>query len=173
MRAGSEISEGLELLYREHGAALMAALTRVTGGDVHQAADILQETAIRAWKHPEARNAEGTWNRAWLLTVARRIAIDHLRAARVRVTEVSDEHLEGRARVEDTAQRALDRMEVRAALASLPETSRRMLVGTYFEGRTVAEMAGVLGIPEGTVKSRTFYALKSLRRALLQRGYGL
>ncbi|MFI5841751.1 sigma-70 family RNA polymerase sigma factor [Catenuloplanes sp. NPDC051500] len=175
MRAGSEerrISDGLELLYREHGAALMAALTRVTGGDVHQAADILQETAIRAWRHPEVRNAEGGWNRAWLLTVARRIAIDHLRAARVRVIEVSDDLLEARtARTEDAAQRAIDRLEVRAALASLPETSRRMLVATYFEGRTVAEMAGALGIPEGTVKSRTFYAMKSLRRALIKRGY--
>lgn len=174
MRAGSEerqISDGLGLLYQEHGAALLAALTRVTG-DAHQAADILQETAIRAWRHPEVRNAEGTWNRAWLLTVARRIAIDHLRAARIRVTEISDEHLEARtARVEDAAQRALDRLEVRAALASLPETSRRMLVGTYFEGRTVAEMAGALGIPEGTVKSRTFYAMKSLRKALIRRGY--
>jgi RNA polymerase sigma-70 factor, ECF subfamily len=174
MRAGLEerrISDGLELLYQEHGAALLAVLTRLTGGDAHQAADILQETAIRAWRHPEVRNAEGTWNRAWLLTVARRIAIDHIRAARVRVAEVGDEHLEERtARTEDAAQRVIDRIEVRAALASLPETSRRMLVGTYFEGRTVAEMAGALGIPEGTVKSRTFYAMMSLRKALILRG---
>ncbi|GAB7036412.1 sigma-70 family RNA polymerase sigma factor [Catenuloplanes niger JCM 9533] len=165
------ISDGLENLYREHGTALMVTLTRVTG-DAHLAADLLQETAIRAWQHPDARNEAGTWNRAWLLTVARRIAIDHVRAARVRVVMVGDEHLESRAaRVDDEARRTIDRMEVRAAIASLPDNSRKILVGAYFEGRSVAELAGSLGIPEGTVKSRTFYALKSLRTALIRRGY--
>ncbi|MDR7275169.1 sigma-70 family RNA polymerase sigma factor [Catenuloplanes atrovinosus] len=170
MRAG--ISDGLEDLYREHGAVLLATLTRVTGGDAHLAADVLQETAIRAWQHPEARNECGTWNRAWLITVARRIAIDHLRSARARTIAVADEHLEGRiARAEDEAPRMIDRLEVRAALASLSDSYRKIIVSTYFEGRTVAELAGALGIPEGTVKSRTFYALKSLRAALIRRGY--
>ncbi|MDP9795108.1 RNA polymerase sigma-70 factor (ECF subfamily) [Catenuloplanes nepalensis] len=165
------ISDGLDNLYREHGAALMITLTRVTG-DPHLAADLLQETAIRAWQHPGARNEAGNWNRAWLVTVARRIAIDHLRAVRARVVTVGDEQLETRsARVEDEAPRALDRMEVRAALASLSDNSRKVIVGTYFEGRTVAELAGTLGIPEGTVKSRTFYAMKTLRAALIRRGY--
>ena len=166
------LDTGLAHLYREHGAALMAVLTRVTGGDVHLAADILQETAMRAWLHPEVRNEDGNWNRAWLVTVARRIAIDHLRAARVRVTEVGDEHVETRfARVEDETQRTVDRIEVRAALASLSEKSRTMLISTYFEGRTVAELAGALDIPEGTVKSRTYYALRSLRAVLIKRGH--
>ena len=47
---------------------------------------------------------------------------------------------------------------------------RQVLVETYYRGRSVAEAASVLGVPSGTVKSRTFYALKALKVALEERG---
>jgi RNA polymerase sigma-70 factor (ECF subfamily) len=56
------------------------------------------------------------------------------------------------------------------ALRSLSQTHREVLLETYYRDRSVAEAAATLGIPEGTVKSRTFYALRSLRVALEERG---
>lgn len=146
---------------------------RLTSGDRHRAEDIVQETLLRAWNHPEARSADGQWSRAWLFTVARRIAIDQLRAAQARPVELSDERIEGFSRVEDDIDRLLDAREVRAAIADLPERLRTALVAIYFQERSIAEAAELLDVPLGTVKSRTFYALRALRDALVARGFNL
>src|SRR5215471_11356149 len=79
--------EALRGLYDAHGPAILNFLVRLTRGDRHKAEDMLQETLVRAWRHPEARSASGEWSRAWLFTVARRIAIDHVRATRTRPGE--------------------------------------------------------------------------------------
>jgi RNA polymerase sigma-70 factor (ECF subfamily) len=161
----------LRELSEMHGPVLFSFLIRLTRGDPHKAEDILQETLIRAWRHPEARGPDGLWSRPWLFTVARRIAIDHLRASQVRPTELSDERLYERALADDGIERLVDAGEVRAALRSLPDRLRQVLIEVYFRERSVAEAAAVLNVPPGTVKSRTFYALAALRDALLERGF--
>ena len=163
--------EALQSLYLAHSSVLLSYLMRLTQGDRHKAEDILQETLLRAWRHPEARAANGEWSRPWLLKVARRIGIDHLRAANARPTEVSDERLDERPEADDNIQRLVDVAEVRAALASLPDRLREVLIEVYFRERSVAEAADLLGIPPGTVKSRTFYGLKALRAELQARGF--
>ncbi len=168
----SEAPDGaLRELSEMHGSALLGFLIRLTRGDPHKAEDILQETLIRAWRHPEARGPDGTWSRPWLFTVARRIAIDHLRASQVRPAEMSDERLYERAPADDGIERLIDAGEVRAALRSLPDRLRDVLIEVYFRERSVAEAAAVLNVPPGTVKSRTFYALAALRDALVARGF--
>ena len=62
---------------------------------------------------------------------------------------------------------ALTAMDVRAALAQLQPVHRRVLVEIYYLGRSVAEVAELLNIPEGTVKSRTYYGLRKLKQLLL------
>lgn len=170
-RPGTPDAEALEHLQRVHRPVLLAYITRLTKGDVHWAEDILQETLVRAWKNPEARNAEGRWNRAWLFTVARRITIDHVRAIQVRPAEYFDERLDAHAGAENDIDRMLEAQEVRAAISSLPERLRTILVEIYFQERSVAEAAEILDVPTGTVKSRTFYALRALREALTERGF--
>lgn len=64
-------------------------------------------------------------------------------------------------------------MAVAEALASLDPDLREVLVETYYRGRSVAEAAAALGISEGTVKSRTLYALKELRLTLQERRHAL
>jgi RNA polymerase sigma-70 factor (ECF subfamily) len=160
-------------LYERHGSTLLAFLLRLTRGDRHWAEDILQETLLRAWRHPQARSADGGWSLTWLLTVARRILIDQRRAKMARPAELGDERLDERGAADDAIDRLLDAREVRAALASLPDRLRRVLVEVYVRDRSVGEASLALGIPPGTVKSRTYYALRALRVELERRGFPL
>jgi RNA polymerase sigma-70 factor (ECF subfamily) len=166
-------ANAIRLLQRVHAPVLLRYLMRVTKGDVHRAEDILQETLLRAWSNPDARNGDGQWSRAWLFTVARRIAIDHIRATQARPAEYSDERIEAHALVDDDIERFLDAQEVRAAVIELPERLRTIVIEIYFRERSVAETAAALDVPAGTVKSRTFYALRALREALVDRGFVL
>jgi RNA polymerase sigma-70 factor (ECF subfamily) len=68
--------------------------------------------------------------------------------------------------VEDTVQQTLDRQLVQAALQTLSIEHRQALFECYFRGASIAEAADTLGVPPGTVKSRTHYALRALRQAV-------
>jgi len=71
---------------------------------------------------------------------------------------------------EDEIDKALWLMTLSDALDDLTPAHREVLVETYFKGRTVNEAAETLGIPSGTVRSRVFYALRSMKLALEERG---
>lgn len=161
--------QALRLLYEQHAAPLLAYATRLSGGDRGRAEDIVQETLLRAWRHPEALDPERGPVRSWLFTVARNVAVDAHRARRARPNEVGDEALALVPAV-DEIEHALDSWLIADALATLSPDHRAVLVETYYRGRSVSEAAAVLGIPAGTVKSRAFYALRALRLALEERG---
>ncbi|MDR7276930.1 sigma-70 family RNA polymerase sigma factor [Catenuloplanes atrovinosus] len=156
-----------------HRPALLAFATRLAHGDVHRAEDVVQETLLRAWRHPEARDTDGHWSRPWLLTVARRIVIDQARAARARPVEYLDDPALAHRHADpvDEIDRLLDRREVLAALSTLSARQRTILVELHLRGRTAVEVAAALGVPAGTVRSRGFYALRALRDALVRRGF--
>jgi len=151
----------IRALYDEHGRALLAYATRMTGN--RQAAeDIVQETLVRAWKHPEVLvNGKGSI-RAWLFTVARNLITDSARARAARPTEVA-ENPAHQPIAADHSEGVVDNMVVLAALDKLSGAHREVLVELYFNGRTVTETAQTLGIPPGTVKSRSYHALRALR----------
>jgi RNA polymerase sigma-70 factor, ECF subfamily len=163
--------DALRLAYETHGPILLNYLLRLTMGNRGMAEDILQETLMRAWNHPEARTEDGQWSRGWLFTVARRIAIDHIRSAQGKPTEQLDERIESRQTATDDIDRMINTREVRSAVARLPERLRSALIEIYFQEHSVAEAAQNLSVPEGTVKSRTFYALRALHEDLTARGF--
>jgi RNA polymerase sigma factor (sigma-70 family) len=80
--------ELLRALHAEHGDALFAHALRLCDGDRQRAEDLVQETLLRAWRHPEALAPERGPVRAWLFTTARRLAIDAWRRREARVGEV-------------------------------------------------------------------------------------
>lgn len=153
-----------------HGAALRRFLFRVTLGDQERTEDIYQETLLRAWQHPECCERGLSASRAWLFTVARRISIDQLRAAEIRPSLVVDERqLDAAVDPVDCLDRVLLTAEVRAALATLSAAHQQVLQEMYFQDRPAAEIAERLGVPEGTVKSRAYYALRAMKEALARR----
>jgi RNA polymerase sigma-70 factor (ECF subfamily) len=154
-------------LYSEHAGPLLRYALHLTSGDRQRAEDIVQETLLRAWLHPEAISERPA--RPWLFAVARNLAVDAYRARRARPHEVGEGALELVA-APDEADRALESWAVADALSSLRPEHRSVLLETYYRGRSVAEAASALGIPAGTVKSRTFYALRALKLELEERG---
>ena len=162
--------EALARLCDEHGAVLLAYATHLTHDRGH-AEDVAQETLLRAWTHPEALDPERGSTRAWLLTVARNVVRDQARARNARPLEVTNTIPEARlGTVDDEIDLAVESWVVAEALAELTPDHRAVLVETFYRGRSVRQAATVLGVPDGTVKSRTFYALRALRVALTERG---
>ncbi|MER5550540.1 sigma-70 family RNA polymerase sigma factor [Streptomyces sp. NPDC002793] len=166
MTTATTDERALAELQRDHGPALFHFLLGLTFGDRQRAEDLLQETLVRAWLHPEAFDTEYDSMRPWLFTVARRLAIDARRSRQARPTEVSDVVLEGAPAREDTADSAVHALDVREAVRTLSPEHRAVLVEIYFRGLSVGETAEALGIPAGTVKSRSYYALRLLSRNL-------
>ena len=152
-------------LWRTHGTALLRFALKLTLGDRQRAEDIVQETLLRAWRHPEVVGSGQLAIRPWLFTVTRHVAIDMWRA-RSRSEEVIDDRQTDLADPVEHIERAVTALDVRAALAHLTPEHRQVIVEMYFYGRSVAEIADRLGIPAGTVKSRTYYGLRQLRRVL-------
>jgi RNA polymerase sigma-70 factor (ECF subfamily) len=157
----------LRALYADHGGPLLGYALRLTGGDRQHAEDIVQETLLRAWRHPDALTGRPV--RPWLFTVARNLVVDAHRARQSRPAEAGDSALASIPAADDI-DRALESWTVAEAMADLSAQHRAVIIETYYRGCSVAEAATVLGIPPGTVKSRTYYALRALKLALEERG---
>ncbi len=162
--------ELLRALHQEHGDALFAHALRLASGDRQRAEDLVQETLLRAWKHPEALDPDRGSVRAWLFTTARHLAIDAWRRRTARLGEVVTDTLPEPPPEVDEADRAVEAWTVAEALGRLSAAHREVLVECFYGGRSVAEAAARLGVPPGTVKSRTHYALRSLRLVLEEMG---
>jgi RNA polymerase sigma-70 factor (ECF subfamily) len=171
----------LRQLYQDHAGALLRYVGGLVGGDLARAEDVVQETLLRAWQHPQALDPDrpgGSSVRAWLLTVARHLVVDGERARRARPREVAGpEVLNGATHAEQNGSAGADAFEqvllahgVAEALQALSPAHREVLEELYFHDRTVSEAARHLGVPEGTVKSRAYYALRALRVACEERG---
>ncbi|MEU6170542.1 sigma-70 family RNA polymerase sigma factor [Streptantibioticus parmotrematis] len=161
--------ELMRALYREHAGPLLAYVMRLVAGDRHLAEDVVQETLLRAWRSASRLDPAARSLRPWLVTVARRVVIDGHRGRMTRPPETGPAALE-QLPAEDELDRALRMMTITDALDDLTESHRQVLIETYFKGRSTTEAAACLGVPPGTVRSRVFYALRSLRIALEERG---
>lgn len=163
-------AELLRSLQDAYGAALRRFVTGLTS-DGMLADDVVQETLIRAWRHPAVLQRSQPAVRAWLYTVARHLVIDDRRSARIR-------HETGAARLPeipapDQIDRVLDRWLISDALSALSAEHREVIRRSYFQRESTAEIAESLQIAEGTVKSRLHYALRAMRLALQERGVTL
>src|SRR5438128_1325716 len=133
------------------------------------AEDVAQEALLRAYRRFD-RLRDRTRFRGWLVRIAFRLALDRLRSGKRR--ELRDtiwsqpEHQPPTRTAEDLAASKELQAHLDNALAELPEKLRLVLLLAAMEGHTIEEIAGMLGISTGTVKSRIFYARKQLAEKL-------
>lgn len=156
----------LDALYRRHGDAVFRYVLGLALGDRHLAEDIVQETFLRAWRTPDLATDRPEGCRNWLVTVARNVMVDRVRHRRRRPPEAGDDKLPMVAAPHCEIDRMVTSITVRDALTGLTPAHREILVEVYFRDRSLAEIAGGLGIPLGTAKSRVHYALRALRQKL-------
>ncbi len=165
---GASRADLMRDLHAESGPPLWRFAMRLTGGDRARAEDVVQETMLRAWRSPRILEASREARQAWLFTVARHLVIDEWRSGRARLEVPTGDLPEPITR--DETDDALQTWLVAEALQRLSADHRQVLVECYFLGRSVADAAAHLGVPAGTVKSRTHYALRALRLALQEIG---
>ena len=159
----------LRALHAEHGDALFGYAVRLCSGDRQRAEDLVQETLLRAWQHPEALDPTRGSPRAWLFTTAPRLAIAAWRRPPARGGGLITDTLPEEPHF-DEADRAVEAWTMAEALGRLSPAHREVIIECFYRGRSVSEAAAALGVPDGTVKSRTHYATRALRLILEEMG---
>jgi RNA polymerase sigma-70 factor (ECF subfamily) len=169
-RVTEDSAPSMRDLYDKHAEELRRYAARLTG-DRARAEDIVQETLLKAWQHPEVTGDPAKSPRAWLFTVARNMIIDERRSARFRNESViADPDMIPDQAGPDEVNSALNRMLLSSALTQLSADHRIVIRRSYQDGWTTAQIAADLHIPEGTVRSRLHYAVHALRLALQAMG---
>jgi len=162
----------LSQLYARYGGNVMALLVRMLGSTA-EAEELVQEVFVELWRRAAQYDAGRGAVITWVCTVARSRAIDALRsrARRPAGEAPADERVAPETERPDrlAAQRA-EAVAVARALSSLGADQRQVLELAYFDGLSQSEIATTLGIPLGTVKSRTIAAMRTLRSALASLG---
>ena len=141
-------------------------------GDARAAEDVSQDVFVGIWQRPEAFDPQRGSLRTWLGTLTHRRAVDYVRReeARRRRAEREASRAVTTPDVEEMATALVTAERVRAALDVLPAEQRRAIQLAYFEGKTYRQVAEVLGIPEGTAKSRLRLGLRRVAAALEAEG---
>jgi RNA polymerase sigma factor (sigma-70 family) len=163
--------EALAALYDRHGQACYGLARKITANDT-LAEDAVQEAFLGMWRTPAAYQRGRGTVRTWLLGLTHHKAVDLVRR----------ETAQQRRQSAHAAQQAFDpppdsdpaiavwqgarAAQVRSALGDLPDTQREALALAYFGGYTQTEIAKLTGVPLGTVKTRTFAAMRRLRMRL-------
>ncbi|MEW6742026.1 MAG: sigma-70 family RNA polymerase sigma factor [Planctomycetota bacterium] len=145
-------------------------LVREYLNDHQDAEDVTQETFVRAYRHLDRYDLERPFV-PWLLTIARNLAINHIKRRRATAFEAierfSEPADEGRGDVVETRDLAA---RIRETAVGLPERYRLVFHLFYRDEMPVKEIAAVLDVPEGTVKSDLFRARALIRQALKVEG---
>ncbi|RAJ98821.1 sigma-70 family RNA polymerase sigma factor [Aliidiomarina maris] len=170
--ANSRCRRSFSELFRYFAPKLLAYGSRQFGNE-QIAADLVQETMTNVWHKAHLFNADKGAPATWIFTIARNIRFDLLRKNKHRRDEISADELwpilsEQNESLEDDY--ALDReilmQEIGAYYAQLPEAQREVIEKIYIEGKSQQEVSDALGIPLGTVKSRTRLALIKLKELI-------
>jgi len=166
LAAGDELA--LSHLYDQYASFVFALALRVTQ-DRSAAEDIAQEVFVHVWTKASAYDPLRGTVRAWLGVITHRRAVDRVRRETAARTREERDQLRRTAPPPDVAEAATSMVigeRVRAALAGLPADQRQAIELAYFGGQTFRQVAAVLGIPEGTAKSRIRLGMAKLTEAL-------
>lgn len=171
-RLGLREEREVRAAYRAHADELYGFALRSLS-DRGLAEDAVQETFVRAWKAADRFDPEIASLRTWLFSIARNVVIDIGRSLSIRLDVVQTPDHHDRAEISDPIEQAMLSWQVEEALRRISRDHRSAIIETYFRRRPYPEVAREMGIPEGTLKSRVHYALRSLRLTLEEMGWEL
>ncbi len=159
-RTGAGDRAAFEQLYLRYARAVFGlALRRL--GDRARAEDAVQETFASVWRSARTYRAERGPGAPWLFAVARNAVVDRTRGRHEPPTEVPETATD-EAGPPERAESSWVAWRVHRALEELPEREREVIALAYWSGLSQSEVAEFLGIPLGTVKTRTRAALARL-----------
>lgn len=169
LRCQSGEPGAFDSLISELERPLFTYLLQLTGNQ-EQATELLQETWIRALKSFR-KLKDPSCVRSWLYALARGIAVDHIRRDHVRCR--AEESYAGSAETSASPDPgSITPAELQAALQQLSPDHRDVLMLHFLEDFPIAEVASIVGCPEGTVKSRIHHAKDQLKKVLSRGHYG-
>ncbi len=163
-RIAARDQTALAALYDRYASVSLALARRIVG-DPAEAEDVLQNALLRIWQQAERYDAGRGSPTAWLLALVRNASIDRLRRR-----DAHERAAQGAAAVPDrgsSVELREDQERVAQAVDLLPADQREAIELAYFEGLSQTEIAGRLGQPLGTVKTRMRLGMMKLRQALL------
>lgn len=161
--------EGLRELYRRYSGELFGFACHALG-DRELAEEVVQDVFAQAWRRADGYDASRASVRTWLYAIARNRIVDVRRRASVRPALADGREPEAPEQPTEPLEQAVLRWQLAAALARLTPEHREVIRLAHWGGLTLREIAERKGIPLGTVKSRTSYALRSLRLVLDEMG---
>ena len=161
----SKSREAFSLLYDNYSEALFGLVCRMVNNKV-AAEDLLQDAFVKIWKHIDAYDAEKGTLFTWMINITRNICIDYLRSKQYRQEmKIVDSSPEKTETVSVTLDANFDAtaMDLYKFTRQLEAKHRQVIEMVYFKGYTHEEVAQLLNIPVGTVKTRSRTGLKLLR----------
>ena len=161
-------SRALNELYARHGANILNYLTSYLN-DRQLAEEVLQDVMMAVWKSAAGFRGESKV-RTWLLTIARNRAINAGRRYTPRMVELDENIYHGDSSPLERAEQKSLHLALREAIKTLPKFHQEILILVFYHGLTGQEVADVLGVSVGTVKSRLHRAKEMLRRVLQSTG---
>lgn len=157
--------EAARRLYRTYGGDLYGfAYNRL--GDRGLAEEVVQEVFTRVWRNADAYEASKGSVRTWLYGIARNAVVDCERHRSRRLPVAQFERDDAFDPIDEPIERALVRWQLQKAFDGLTPDHREILRLGHFGGMSVKDIAAATGLAPGTIKSRTYYAMQSLRLAL-------
>jgi RNA polymerase sigma factor (sigma-70 family) len=171
-RIGAGDQEAFRGLFGRYAPTAKALALRVVRQS-HLAEEIVQEAFMALWRHPDGYDQQRGSVRSWLLGMVHHRAVDLVRREEAHRRRAEHSIPDAMGTEPDLAEQVVEevgapgeRAAVRAALGELPPEQRQVLELMYFGGRTQSQIADELGLPLGTVKSRTLLGMRRMRGAL-------
>jgi RNA polymerase sigma-70 factor (ECF subfamily) len=163
-RDASALSE----LYDRYATRVYSLCVSIVQDDI-AAEEATQDVFLKIWNHPERYRFDDNRFVAWLLTLARHRALDHVRHTHRRVMSVHSLDDDTFPELPDLQADEQARWnEMQHAMQSLPEEQRRVIALAYYHGMSQSDISAHLDIPLGTVKTRLRLGMEKLREAFLK-----
>ena len=156
-------NDAFNYLYDNYSGALFTIINQIVP-DKEMASDVLQEVFINIWKKIKTYDASKGRLFTWMLNIARNAAIDKIRSKGYRDNQRTQQILETESSgMTMSSNPAVSDVGLKKVLTTLNDESRKLIDLSYFQGFTHEEIAKMLGIPLGTVKTRIRTAIIQLR----------